>query len=298
MNPPVQSPVGEKPWNVASARTSNAVFAICEVNGKRVTALVDTGAAVTLIHRDIVDKARNASTKTRAATRAIVGANNSPLSVHLVAELDIKLGGIVVKHEVQVCDDLSQDMLVGTDILKPNKVVIAFGTGTLEAKGKRDNLVYKSSKEVCRVVVAETITVPPRSMTNITGKVDRGSVIDRMTGVLEQENRFEERYSTGILKVVATVKDGTIPIRIFNPQAKPRRIYRGSTIGQLCPLLDEDEEDTPTSYRVIQNNAQPESTTTHCMAAQTKDLKEVRREMATLFKIENPSISDNEKERV
>ena len=119
-------------------------------------------------------------------------------------------------------------------------------------------------------------------MTNITGKVDRGSVIDRMTGVLEQENRFEERYSTGILKVVA----------------KPRRIYRGSTIEQLCPLLDEDEEDTPTSYRVIHNNAQPESTTTHCMAAETKDLKEVRREMATLFKIENPSISDNEKERV
>ena len=79
--------------------------------------------------------------------------------MHLVAELDIKLSGIVVKHEVQVCDDLSQDMLVGTDLLKPNKV-IDFATGTLEAKGERDNLVYKSSKEMCRVVVAETITVP------------------------------------------------------------------------------------------------------------------------------------------
>ena len=100
--------------------------------------------------------------------------------------------------------------------------------------------------------------------------------------------------------MVATVKDGTIPIRIFNPQAKPRRIYRGSTIGQLCSLLDEDEEDTRTgtSYRVIQNHDQPESTAAHCMAAQTKDLKEVMREMATLFKIENPSISDKEKGRV
>ena len=147
VNPAVQSPVGEKPWNVASARTSDAVLAVCEVNGKQVTALVDTGAAVTLIHRDIFDKARNANTRTLAATRVIVGANNSPLSVHLVAELDIKLSGIVVKHEVQVCDDLSQDMLVGTDLLKPNKV-IDFATGTLEAKGERDNLVYKSSKEI------------------------------------------------------------------------------------------------------------------------------------------------------
>ena len=127
-------------------------------------------------------------------------------------------------------------------------------------------------------------------MTNITGKMDRGSVTrELIRGTI---------FHWNIMKVLATIKDGTIPIRIFNPQAKPRRIYRGSTIGQLCPLLDEDEEDTPTSYRVIQNNAQPESTTTHCMAAQTKDLKEVRREMATLFKIENPSISDNEKERV
>lgn len=152
---------------------------------------------------------------------------------------------------MEVRDDLAHDMLVGTDILKPNKVIIDFATGTLEAKGKGDNLIYKVSREVCCVIVAETITVPRRSMTNIAGKVDGGSVVDRMTGVLEPTKRFEERYSTIILKVVATVKDGTIPNRTFNPQEKPRKIYRGSTIGQLYTLLNEDEVDTSTFYRVV-----------------------------------------------
>ena len=100
---------------------------------------------------------------------------------------------------------------------------------------------------------------------NIVGKVDGESVVKDTSGVLELETRFEERYSTGILKVDATVKEGFIPVRVFNPQDKPRRIYRGSTMGQLCPLLSDSEEETYLRlYRIVQTNIQTGSTSTRC----------------------------------
>lgn len=236
----------------------------------------------------------------RAPTRSIVGANNNPLAVHVVAEMNIKLEGLIIKHEVLVCDDLAQDMLIGTDILKPNKFVIDFAKGTLEVNGKTNHLVFKSSKEVCRVTVSETITIPPCSMINIVGKVDRESVVNEMTGVLEPEKRFEERYSTGVLKVVATIRNETIPVRVFNPQEKPRRIYRGSTVEEFCPLLEEGEEDTSLSHREVYDNIKSAKTfaTSPCMTAQLKDLKEVEIEMAQLFEIENSAFPENEKKRV
>ena len=233
---------------------------------------------MTLTHRDVFNKIRCASTKTRTTSCTIVRANNNPLTVRLAVETNLKLDGIVVNHEVLACDDLAQDLLIGTDILKPNKFLINFATGTLEVNAKSNHLVFKTSKEVCRVIVFESITVPPRSVMNIVGKVDGGSVVNDTTGVLEPETRFEERYSTGILKVVATVKRGSIPVRVFNAQDKLRRIYRGSTIGQLCPLIGDSEEETSSSYRIVQTNVQTESTSNRCMTAQPKDRKEVEKE--------------------
>ena len=136
---------------MTSTGTNDAVFVKCDVNGNQVTALVDTGAAVTLIHRDVFNKVRCTSTKTRTTSCTIVGANNNPLTVRLAAEINLKLEGIVVNLEVLVCDDLAQDLLIGTDIFKPNKFLINFATGTLEVNGKSNHLVFKTSKEVCRV---------------------------------------------------------------------------------------------------------------------------------------------------
>ena len=64
--------------------------------------------------------------------------------------------------------------------------------------------------------------------------MEQGSVVGGMTGVLEPEQRFEEEYSLGIIKVVATVKGG-VTVELFNPNHNPARIYRDSTVGKLRP---------------------------------------------------------------
>ena len=79
-------------------------------------------------------------------------------------------------------------------------------------------------------------------MANVRCIVEEASVIGETTGALEPETRFEERYALCIIKIVATMNKGGIPVLVFNPQSKPVRIYKGSTIGKLCPLLGTDQE--------------------------------------------------------
>ena len=58
-------------------------------------------------------------------------------------------------------------------------------------------------------------------------KVEKGSLIENETGVLQPEEKFERRYVLGFIKVVATVNNGVIPVRMINSHSKPQRIYNG-----------------------------------------------------------------------
>ena len=75
--------------------------------------------------------------------------------------------------------------------------------------------------------------------------------------------RFEEEYSLDIIKVVATVKEGGVPVRLFNPNHEPARIYRGSTVGKLCPAQDPGEEEDLTEpqscYHICPSSCEPKS---------------------------------------
>ena len=100
-----------------------------------------------------------------------------------------------------------------------------------------------------------------------------------------------------------------IPVRVFNPQSKPVRIYKDRTIGKLCPLLETDQEgkseDTiprPCCH-ICRGERQRKTTTNGNSEANgnettSQNNKERMKEMADLFKIDNPSFSIEQKEMV
>ena len=108
---------------------------------------------------------------------------------------------------------------------------------------------------------------------------------------------------------------GGIPVRVFNPQSKPVRIYKGDTIGKLCPLLETDQggksEDTipRLCYHICRGERQRNTTTngnseangneaTSSTSTGRENNKERMKEMADLFKIDDPSFSIEQKKMV
>lgn len=79
---------------IASATDDSIIFVNCQVNGYHVKTLFDTGAAVTIMHEDLLARVRTKETRVRQVTKTILGANNAPLSVTVSAEVDITVCGL------------------------------------------------------------------------------------------------------------------------------------------------------------------------------------------------------------
>ena len=88
--------------------------------------LFDTGAAVTIMHVDLLARVSRKETQVRPVTKTILGANNTPLNVTGSAKVDISVSGTTVRHEVLICNDVSQVMLISVDYLKPQRLVVDF----------------------------------------------------------------------------------------------------------------------------------------------------------------------------
>ena len=104
-------------------------------------------------------------------------------------------------------------------------------------------------------------------------------------------------------------------IRVFKPRSKPVRIYKGSTIGKLCPLLETDQEgkseDTiPQScFHICRGERQRKTATNGNSEANGKEAtsstssgreynKGRMKEMTDIFTIDNPSFLIEQKEMV
>ena len=209
----------------------------CRVNGYYVKALVDTRAAVTIMHEDLLARVRNKGTQVRRATKTIVGANNTPLNIIGIAEIDISVCGNSVTHDVLICNDLAQAMLIGVDFLKPHKCVIDFEKNTLRIKREEETLSYSNERKVSRVTIAQSVVLPANLMITIACKVENGTIQDNKSGVLEPTMRFEERYKTGILKVAATIQNGQITVRLFNLGPKGKTIYKVKHCWRILAIV-------------------------------------------------------------
>ena len=263
--------------------------------------LVDTGAAVTIMHEDLLARVRTKETQVKPVTKTILGANNTPLNVTGSAEVDISVCGTTVRHDVLICNDLSQVMLIGVDYLKPHRCVVDFEKNKLKIGKHEETLLYSNDRKVCRVTIAKSVVIPAYTMATISCKVENGSVQNGETGVLEPTLSFEERYKTGILKVAATIKDGEIPVRLFNLTPMDRRIYKGSSVGQLFPLVA-SETSTKNCYFVSEHVIENETkgmdgglcSTVTVDSGNNKCLLNIKE----LFPIKNDSLTDVEKESI
>ena len=75
---------------VTSAALGNVIFVKCDINQHSVNALVDTGAAVTIIHLDVFNKTRVGDSQMWSSHQWILRANNHPLDIRGATEIKIR----------------------------------------------------------------------------------------------------------------------------------------------------------------------------------------------------------------
>ena len=61
----------------------------------------------------------------------ILGANNNPLAICGITEIDVTIGDTVIHPQAYVCKDLAQELLLGADFFRMHNCVINFEQETI-----------------------------------------------------------------------------------------------------------------------------------------------------------------------
>ena len=178
-----------------------------KVNSKNITAVIDTGAEVTIIS-DKVYESLEAKPPVKKRTVMHGAGRNMTMNTCIIGPVDLEIGAKTYTSDVYVAP-MDDDMLLGLDFMRKNRVVLDCCKQQIMINSDIFQMSYGKNTEqhipkIAKVTVPNKTVLPPNSAVHINGKL--------------QEN-FSRNY---IIE-----PDGDIPIMM------PRCMYSGHTSPRL-----------------------------------------------------------------
>ena len=260
------------------------------VDNKELRMLVDTGSAVTLIHKNVYEQLDNTKAKLRKVLVPVVSANGEPLTIEGQCVARFTLGGLTVSHNVLIAGGISQECLLGADFLVKHKGVIELDKRVLLLGGNRtaiDLEVEESKPVTSKVSLVQTVTIPGRHEMIVPARVDLSRVPIGTPGVIEQTQKFAERSEIRAARVVVKpAQGGVVPVRLVNPSPTPVILYRQSTVG-IFHQVEQDCHKSVASTSQVSDHSQGEIVEQPCSV----------QGVTQLFELDKSSLSSEERKK-
>ena len=207
------------------------------VEGVNLTALLDTGAAVTLLRHDMwMNIAAQPHDLRPWSGATLVSAGGTPLTVYGCACMGLELGGKMFWNNFVVVSPLTSEAILGIDFLQAQRAVIDMSQGVLclQESGCKIYLdppnPLHANPAVQPVRVTDTVEVPPRSVMEITAHFD--TEVGGVWLVEAAEKEMPVVVARGLVEPSSTV----VPVCVMNTSDQPATLYAGSTIGKLVDV--------------------------------------------------------------
>ena len=111
--------------------------------------ILNTGAAVTLLHKDTWDHARPRAAELETWKEPkLISVDGSPLRIHGHAEVKINLGDMELSHHVVIAEDLSSEAILGLDFLDAQGCTINTRPHTVTFKDTGETLELNCAKTI------------------------------------------------------------------------------------------------------------------------------------------------------
>ena len=146
-----------------SIAPQGAIYVTGAVNSVATAILVDTGSAVTILHKDLWEQ--SARSALEAISSPVTVANGQSLHILGLGTVRICIADVEFVHQAMIADDVSQSCLLGADFLVPHGAVIDFKTNQLQVDKAVVPMHHSAimiealPKQVCRVSVATTAII-------------------------------------------------------------------------------------------------------------------------------------------
>lgn len=231
--------------HVGSIKGGNGIYLPVDISGYMVSALVDTGANITLLKTDIFQtRPVEERPVLEPATCELILANGETVPLLGTATLDITVASKTLKYRVWIAD-IEPDSIIGFDVLEelccvldiPNKQIIIDG-----------EVINYTQKEECeaglrRIKAVSTMVIPGNSEMLIAGKLSAVPADERY-GLIEPHEQFRHRKNVLVAHAVVSVEKPVVPVRVVNLSPDPVTVYKNTNIANLESITAIGNNDT------------------------------------------------------
>ena len=206
------------------------------MNGVNVSLLLDTGAAVTLLRKDIWLQVATGRSQDLEPwlTAELVSAGGTPLTVHGCTSVELVFGHHKFVSNVVVVSPLTSEAILGLDFLTEQQASIDLGGGRLHLKESGCSVPLENPSSngenamEIPVHAATTTEVPPRSVQQIAG-----SIGDAVEGTWVVEEAAGKKLPFVVARVLVQPKSTAIPLCVLNHTDEPVTVYSGMHLATM-----------------------------------------------------------------
>ena len=203
-------------------------FLYADINRVGINFLVDTGAAVSLLHSSVWHHLSGVALETWTGPR-LVSVDGSALQILGGAKVTLMVGAEAVSSYVVVTDNLTAEGILGIDFLRHNRCIIDLSSSTLTlGGGKAIQLLHKASiKRDVRLVT--TIRIPPRSEIEVTGN---SHSLPSGLWLLEGQP-LKSHQPVIVARAVLKSSTDSVPVPLLNTGEQTVIVHKGTKLGEL-----------------------------------------------------------------
>lgn len=206
------------------------------INSLSIPFLIDSGASVSILRKDIFDSIPLELRPQVIPVRMnLLTATGAASEFSGKVDLEIKLGNHVCKHEFLLAE-IKDAAIIGTDFMSRFHIDILFTKGSLRIGN--DFIPYFTNQgevSCCKVSIAETVEVPPHSEMIIKGHAF-GRIKYNSIGIVETNKEFIEKTGLLLARSVIQQNSNTIPLRVINFSEDPIKVHKNTVAGLFEPV--------------------------------------------------------------
>ena len=220
--------------HTVSSTGQNSLVIPGKVNNLNCDFVIDTGR---IIHPDLLpsDKRHDLLPASGCSLRTVTGEKAHILGT---VELTLTIGTTRTIHKMWVAD-IRDSCILGMDFLEPQNCLINLGERTLRIRDEEMPLKkaqQDSSRVCCRVILDQTVSLPPRSETLIPVIVEGLQSDVGQWGVLGPKEEALETDGLLTGRTLVDLSQPTVPVRIMNLADGERKIKCGSIVAVCEPV--------------------------------------------------------------
>ena len=210
------------------------------IGGIPTTFLVDTGSNITVVTPEVyrsIPAPERPVLEEVGSTMLLADGRSLPFTGK--ADMPLQLGSTAVVHKVWVAD-IGLDGIIGMDFMRRMRCELTIDRGSYKLTWPDGSVTCthtQTGTACCRVVVRETVIVPPGTETIVPGEYWQPSGVTG-PGVLETAEKFLQRHGLLVARTLVDMGNSAIPLRLLNTTSSHQTVHKGTTVAWCEPVCE------------------------------------------------------------